>query len=66
MKGPYACIPSFWKDAKDITVQRTIVLVQRWFAPTAWMETPLGAGVEREQEQVGGTAPALTPQVWAR
>ena len=37
----YICIVRFRKNTKDITIQWTIVLVQRGFTPTSGVETPL-------------------------
>ena len=40
---PYIGIGNFGQDAKHVTVQRTIVFVQRWLSPSTGMETPLRA-----------------------
>lgn len=37
----YICIVRFRKNTKHITIQWTIVLVQRRFTPTSGVETPL-------------------------
>lgn len=38
----YVCIGVLRHDAEHISIQWTVVFVKWWFAPSAWMETPLG------------------------
>ena len=37
----YINITDFGQHTEDVTVKRSVVLIQRRLAPTTWMETPL-------------------------
>lgn len=39
--GTNIAIVGFWQNTENVTIKRTVVLVQWWFAPATWMEAPL-------------------------
>jgi hypothetical protein len=41
----YICVTSLGKYTEHITIQGTVIFVKRRLTPSAWMETPLSAGI---------------------